>query len=159
MKCPKCHGATRVVDSTKHDGGVRRRRECKECGNRFTTREMIVSTSEATVERETLAALAQLQEAATDYCITALVNGMFPKTWPSDVPDDHLPPLVLSAKRLAEAIQVAKTFTRGDVQRESLLEAARATFRLWAKHGMGDDHNESDPIFYALKEALDAWKE
>lgn len=39
MRCPYCqHDKSRVLDTT-HDsrGGVRRRRECEECGQRFTT--------------------------------------------------------------------------------------------------------------------------
>ena len=42
MHCPFCDGEdTRVVDSRPADGGtaIRRRRECTECGNRFTTYE------------------------------------------------------------------------------------------------------------------------
>lgn len=42
MHCPFCDaGDTRVVDSRPADGGsaIRRRRECAECGNRFTTYE------------------------------------------------------------------------------------------------------------------------
>lgn len=44
MKCPYCqHDKTRVID-TGHDmrGGVRRRRECESCGERFTTYERAV---------------------------------------------------------------------------------------------------------------------
>lgn len=40
MICPKCNSdATRVLDSRETDGhkAVRRRRECEECNNRFTT--------------------------------------------------------------------------------------------------------------------------
>jgi transcriptional repressor NrdR len=39
MRCPYCqHDKSRVLDTT-HDarGGVRRRRECEKCGQRFTT--------------------------------------------------------------------------------------------------------------------------
>jgi transcriptional repressor NrdR len=42
MHCPFCDAEeTRVVDSRPADGGsaIRRRRECAECGNRFTTYE------------------------------------------------------------------------------------------------------------------------
>lgn len=45
MKCPYCGaaGASRVVD-TSHDtrGGIRRRRECKHCGERFSTYERAI---------------------------------------------------------------------------------------------------------------------
>jgi transcriptional repressor NrdR len=42
MHCPFCEGDdTRVIDSRPADGGnaIRRRRECVECGHRFTTYE------------------------------------------------------------------------------------------------------------------------
>ena len=40
MKCPNCHkNGSRVVDSRPADNGhaIRRRRECEQCGYRFTT--------------------------------------------------------------------------------------------------------------------------
>jgi transcriptional repressor NrdR len=40
MKCIYCSDAeTRVVDSRESEGKIRRRRECRECGERFTTYE------------------------------------------------------------------------------------------------------------------------
>src|SRR5687767_8610418 len=41
MDCPSCSASTRVLESRPADGGeaVRRRRECSECGRRFTTLE------------------------------------------------------------------------------------------------------------------------
>lgn len=58
MHCPFCDaGDTRVVDSRPADGGsaIRRRRECPECGNRFTTYErreaaLVVRKRNGTVE-------------------------------------------------------------------------------------------------------------
>lgn len=45
MRCPHCHSekGTKVVDTT-HDsrGGVRRRRECKQCQQRFSTYERAI---------------------------------------------------------------------------------------------------------------------
>ncbi|MFC1960633.1 transcriptional regulator NrdR [Chloroflexota bacterium] len=45
MKCPYCGAAgdSKVVDTT-HDsrGGIRRRRECKKCGERFSTYERAI---------------------------------------------------------------------------------------------------------------------
>ena len=45
MRCPYCRGGdSRVLDSRTADDGaaIRRRRECQECGKRFTTAEMAV---------------------------------------------------------------------------------------------------------------------
>ena len=44
MKCPNCHqNGSRVVDSRPADNGhaIRRRRECENCGFRFTTFERV----------------------------------------------------------------------------------------------------------------------
>lgn len=44
MKCIYCEdGATRVVDTRELESKVRRRRECKNCGERFTTYEKVES--------------------------------------------------------------------------------------------------------------------
>ncbi len=48
MICPKCSAdRDKVVDSRSSDGGlvVRRRRECLECGHRFTTYERVEKTT------------------------------------------------------------------------------------------------------------------
>ncbi|WP_155286559.1 transcriptional regulator NrdR [Lacticaseibacillus zhaodongensis] len=47
MHCPHCHhNSSRVVDSRPTDGGeaIRRRRECENCGYRFTTFERVEQT-------------------------------------------------------------------------------------------------------------------
>lgn len=42
MKCPYCaHALNKVTDSRTTDAGVRRRRECLQCGERFTTYEQV----------------------------------------------------------------------------------------------------------------------
>jgi len=42
MKCPECgFNDSKVIDSRPADNKVRRRRECLECGGRFTTYEII----------------------------------------------------------------------------------------------------------------------
>ncbi len=42
MKCPYCgKSKTKVVDTRSSGEGVRRRRECKACGQRFTTYERV----------------------------------------------------------------------------------------------------------------------
>jgi transcriptional repressor NrdR len=41
MKCPYCGKKTRVIDSRSAGEGIRRRRECKACGQRFTTYERV----------------------------------------------------------------------------------------------------------------------
>ncbi|NPA06968.1 MAG: transcriptional repressor NrdR [Chloroflexi bacterium] len=45
MKCPFCgYPRTRVVDTTRdRQGNIRRRRECPQCGRRFSTYERIIA--------------------------------------------------------------------------------------------------------------------
>lgn len=41
IRCPICHGQTKVVESRPRTFGVYRRHECLACTKRFTTRERI----------------------------------------------------------------------------------------------------------------------
>ncbi|MCL2037907.1 transcriptional regulator NrdR, partial [Candidatus Saccharibacteria bacterium] len=42
MHCPKCgHDNSKVIESRDTGDAVRRRRECLDCGNRYTTYERI----------------------------------------------------------------------------------------------------------------------
>lgn len=41
MDCPYCGSKSKVVDSRSTGEGIRRRRECKACGQRFTTYERV----------------------------------------------------------------------------------------------------------------------
>jgi transcriptional regulator NrdR family protein len=44
LPCPECGALdySKVRDSRPAAGGIRRRRECQQCGGRFTTRETVV---------------------------------------------------------------------------------------------------------------------
>jgi transcriptional repressor NrdR len=53
MKCPFCGKKdTRVVDTREVGEGVRRRRECKSCHQRFTSYERVATTSLLVVKRD-----------------------------------------------------------------------------------------------------------
>jgi len=53
MKCPYCDSARmRVIDTTRNKRGVRRRRECKKCGRRFSTVERAVLTTPLVVKKD-----------------------------------------------------------------------------------------------------------
>ena len=46
MRCPICgSNDSKVTDSREADSGIRRRRECRQCGVRFTTYERVQSTA------------------------------------------------------------------------------------------------------------------
>jgi transcriptional repressor NrdR len=53
MKCPYCgYADTRVTDSRESDDGIRRRRECLDCGRRFTTYERVQAMPLAVVKKD-----------------------------------------------------------------------------------------------------------
>ncbi|MBM4416068.1 MAG: transcriptional repressor NrdR [Chloroflexi bacterium] len=53
MKCPHCgDAATKVVDSRSASGGVRRRRECQECAERFFTYEQYQSVLVMVIKKD-----------------------------------------------------------------------------------------------------------
>ncbi|MGD8997196.1 MAG: transcriptional regulator NrdR [Anaerolineae bacterium] len=53
MKCPYCGGKrTRVIDTTRKETSIRRRRECKNCGRRFSTMERAIMTAPLVVKRD-----------------------------------------------------------------------------------------------------------
>lgn len=55
MRCPYCHGnEDRVVDSrsSREGGAIRRRRECLQCGKRFTTYEYVEERQLQVVKRD-----------------------------------------------------------------------------------------------------------
>ena len=53
MHCPYCgHKDSHVIDSREAGEGIRRRRECLQCGLRFTTYERIQTTALSVVKRD-----------------------------------------------------------------------------------------------------------
>ncbi|MDF2676169.1 MAG: nrdR [Bacillota bacterium] len=55
MKCPKCNcHESKVIDTRSTDDGfkIRRRRECIECGHRFTTYEKIEETQIVVIKKD-----------------------------------------------------------------------------------------------------------
>jgi len=51
MKCPFCRKDTKVLESRESDDSLRRRRECNDCGKRFTTYERVETTNLLVVKR------------------------------------------------------------------------------------------------------------
>lgn len=47
MKCIFCGGPTRIVNKRDVEGYTRRRRQCKRCGERFTTKEEVAGVKAA----------------------------------------------------------------------------------------------------------------
>ncbi len=53
MRCPYCGSKrTRVIDTTRKEHSIRRRRECKACEKRFSTVERAIMTAPLVVKRD-----------------------------------------------------------------------------------------------------------
>jgi transcriptional repressor NrdR len=54
VDCPRCDSPTSILETRKADGGaaLRRRRECTECGHRFTTYERAVHDALEVIKRD-----------------------------------------------------------------------------------------------------------
>ncbi len=53
MKCPYCHSKdSRVIDTREVPDGIRRRRECSDCRQRFTTYERVAGINLLIVKRD-----------------------------------------------------------------------------------------------------------
>ena len=53
MRCPYCNSArTRVIDTTRDARGIRRRRVCRDCEQRFSTVERAILTTPLVVKRD-----------------------------------------------------------------------------------------------------------
>ncbi len=53
MRCPYCHSdSSRVTDSRGTGNAVRRRRECSDCGERFTTLETVLRSTVQVVKKD-----------------------------------------------------------------------------------------------------------
>ena len=53
MKCPFCSSRdSRVIDTRSAEGGIRRRRECQDCGRRFTTYERVAPLRLMVIKRD-----------------------------------------------------------------------------------------------------------
>ncbi len=54
MRCPYCHNENSRVIDTSHDsrGGIRRRRECESCGQRFSTYERAILATPLIIKQD-----------------------------------------------------------------------------------------------------------
>jgi transcriptional repressor NrdR len=53
VNCPRCDSPTKTLETRRvPDGAVRRRRECTECGHRFTTYERAVPETPTVIKRD-----------------------------------------------------------------------------------------------------------
>lgn len=74
MDCTRCDGDTRVIDTRPSMGTERRRRECKVCGHRFTTMEVVVSEPDKRAHQ--MSGKLQQQLGAVDNTLKRVVSRM-----------------------------------------------------------------------------------
>ncbi len=118
MRCPYCSDLTnRVIDSRLGRDGeeIRRRRECQECGRRFTTRERVDDVLPKVVKRD-----ARREEFRRDKLILALQKACAKRP----VSADDLEQLVDRVERLAQELGDKEVTSRfmGDQVLQELLE-------------------------------------
>lgn len=93
MRCPSCgHEEDKVVDSrsTKENAAVRRRRECLECGHRFTTYEYIEHAPVMVVKKD---------GRREHFSREKILNGLLRACEKRSVPRDTLEKLVNEVER------------------------------------------------------------
>jgi transcriptional repressor NrdR len=93
MRCPYCrHADSRVVDSREADDGalIRRRRQCQDCGKRFTTVE------------EAVLAVVKRSGATEPFSRAKVVNGVLKACQGRPVDEDAI---ALLAQRVEETIR------------------------------------------------------
>ena len=88
MRCPRCACQNdKVVDSrsTKDGAGVRRRRECLQCGHRFTTHEEIIQAELKVIKRD---------NTREDFDRQKVQSGVEKACWKRDIAQEDIEALV-----------------------------------------------------------------
>ena len=86
MRCPFCHSeSSRVTDSRGTGNAVRRRRECADCGERFTTLETVLRSTVQVVKKD---------ERREDFDREKLLAGLRSACAKRNVSADHLDAVV-----------------------------------------------------------------
>ena len=97
MRCPRCACQNdKVIDSraTKEGSGVRRRRECLQCGHRFTTHEEIIQAELKVVKRD---------NTREDFDPEKIRRGVEKACWKRDIAPEEIDAVVQKVCRGLEA--------------------------------------------------------
>jgi len=118
MRCPRCACQNdKVIDSraTKEGAGVRRRRECLQCGHRFTTHEEIIQAELKVVKRD---------NTREDFDPEKIRRGVEKACWKRDIAQEEIDSVVQKVCRELEA-DYEREVPSKDIG-ERLMEALRA---------------------------------
>ncbi len=128
MRCPYCgHTDTKVTDSRESDDGIRRRRECLECGRRFTTYERVQAAPLMVVKKD------GRREEFSREKIRAGIRSSCDKLEVSAAQIDVIVDEIESALRDRAAVEVA-SHDIGDLVMDSLRELNYAAYVRFASH-------------------------
>lgn len=97
MRCPSCHGQNeKVIDSRiiKEGRGVRRRRECIDCGYRFSTHEEIIAEDLKVVKKDGV---------REDFDREKLRRGIEKACWKRPVPRDKIDHMLINVAQQIQA--------------------------------------------------------
>jgi transcriptional repressor NrdR len=118
MRCPRCACQNdKVIDSraTKEGAGVRRRRECLQCGHRFTTHEEIIQAELKVVKRD---------NTREEFDPEKIRRGVEKACWKRDIAQEEIDSVVQKVCRELEA-DYEREVPSKDIG-ERLMEALRA---------------------------------
>lgn len=124
MKCPACGcTADKVVDTreSKEGDSIRRRRECAECQNRFTTYEAILRTELMVVKRD---------GTREEFSPAKLLAGVQHACWKRQISDRQINDLVKTVANRLDALQEREipTTTVGQMVMEELEKLDEVAF-------------------------------
>ena len=118
MRCPRCACQNdKVIDSraTKEGAGVRRRRECLQCGHRFTTHEEIIQAELKVVKRD---------NTREDFDQEKIRRGIEKACWKRDIAPEEIDAVVQKVCRSLETDYEREVPSQ--IIGERLMEALRA---------------------------------
>jgi len=134
MNCPYCgHIESRVIDSRDASDGIRRRRQCCECGKRFTTYERLQAVSLVVVKKD-----GRREEFNRDKIVTGIRRACEKRPIPEGTIERFVTEIETSLYNLGKAeIPVA---TIGDMVIEGLKDMDHIAYIRFASvyHGFAD---------------------
>ena len=99
MHCPYCnHPESRVIDSRDAPEGIRRRRECMQCGLRFTTYERIQTTALMVAKRD-----GRREEYNRDKLISSILKACVKRPLPTGTIEKLVDDIEAELQRLGRA--------------------------------------------------------
>ena len=116
MRCPYCsHAETRVVDSRQVSGSIRRRRQCLDCGERFTTYERVHNPGLLIVKKD-----GRREEYSRDKLTAGIRRACGKRPLPTGAIEGMVDEIEVALNRLGKA--EVPSLTVGDLAMERLRE-------------------------------------